>query len=229
MARTQTLQEMVANLRSEAGHSRDITQGTNAEPTLKYILKRTQEELWTAFIWPELALRDDRPMVAGTYLYDYGTTLKFDQIREAYSTSTGNNSGRWNSVVYGIGEAKIVPGVSGANTNTSDPVQFWEAAGDKFRVWPTPNSATYLRFKGNRELNPLVSNSDPSTLDATLIILFAASELLARSKAEDAANKLQKAQRHLTKLLGNQVSAKNKISTLGGSSPLYSSLMRHSA
>ena len=74
MARTQTLQEMVANLRAEAGHSRDIAQGTNTEPTLKYILKRTQEELWTAFIWPELMLRDDRPMVAGTYLYDYGTT-----------------------------------------------------------------------------------------------------------------------------------------------------------
>jgi hypothetical protein len=216
MARIQTLQEMVSNLRAEAGHSTSVAQGLNTETTLKYILKRTQEELWTAFVWPELMQRDDRPMSPGTYLYNYSTNLRFDAIREAYAaTADGTN---WVSVGYGIGEDKIVP-VSNANSADSDPVQLWESAGTQFRVWPTPTAAATLRFKGNRELNPLISNSDSCTLDATVIILFAASELLARSKAEDAANKLQKAQRHLTKLLGNQVSAKNKVSTYGTYAP----------
>jgi len=89
------------------------------------------------------------------------------------------------------------------------------------------SSGGWLRFKGNRELDQFVSNTDQSTLDATCIILFAASELLARSKAEDAANKLQKAQRHLLKLLGNQVSAKNKVSLYGSGAPNLGPTMRH--
>lgn len=216
MARTQTLQEMVSNLRAEAGHSLSIAQGINTEQTLKYLLKRTQEELWTAFIWPELTVRDDRPLLAGQYDYDYGVNLKFDAIREAWAAQPG--SATWTPVTYGIGEELLAAG-SGLNSTASDPVQAWEANGSKFRVWPTPVSGGWLRFKGNRELQPLVANSDSCTLDATVIILFTASELLARSKSEDAANKLQKAQRHLTKLQGNQVSAKNKISTYGAWSP----------
>jgi hypothetical protein len=218
MARTQTLQEMVANLRAEAGHSLVVAQGTNSESTLKYLLRRTQEELWTAFTWPELLLRDDRPMAAGTFLYNYGVTLKFDMIREAYAVTNADGSGRWTEIAYGIDDEKIIPG-TGLNTRSSDPVLAWEASGVQFRVWPTPTKATWVRFKGNRELNPFIASSDSSTLDATLILLFCAAELLARSKAEDAANKLQKAQRHLTKLLGNQVSAKNKVSTMGSASP----------
>jgi hypothetical protein len=220
MARTQTLQEMVSSLRAEAGHSTSVAQGLNSEPTLKYLLKRTQEELWTAFVWPELIVRDDRPLVNGTYLYSYGVDLKFDAIREAWASSP--SSATWSMVGYGIGEEKLLPGVGGANSASSNPVQLWESAGVQFRVWPTPTGSAWLRFKGNRELQPLVSNSDSSTLDATCIILFAASEMLARSKAEDAANKLQKAQRHLTKLLGNQVSAKNKVSTYGARGPTSS-------
>ncbi len=216
MARTQTLQEMVSNLRAEAGHSLSVAQGVNSEATLKYILKRTQEELWTAFVWPELALRDDRPMNAGAYTYDYGTMLKFDAIREAWAAPANGDS--WRPVTYGVTEDMLLP-QSQYNSSNSDPVQNWEAYGSQYRVWPTPQTQTWLRFKGNKELGPLIANSDSSTLDATVIILFAASELLARSKAEDAANKLQKAQRHLTKLLGNQVSAKNKISTFGSLAP----------
>jgi hypothetical protein len=216
MARTQTLQEMVANLRAEAGHSLSVAQGVNTEATLKYLLKRTQEELWTAFVWPELMIRDDRPLSPGAFLYTYGVNLKFDAIREAWSVAA--NGTNWSPVGYGIGEDKLVP-VSNINSARSDPVQLWESAGAQFRVWPTPDSASFLRFKGNRELDPFVSTTDSCTIDATCIILFAASELLARSKAEDAANKLQKAQRHLTKLLGNQVSGKNKVSTYGTYAP----------
>jgi hypothetical protein len=90
---------------------------------------------------------------------------------------------------------------------------------EQFRVWPTPQSGGWLRFKGNAMLQPLTANSDRSSLDATTIILFAAAELLARAKAEDAPSKQQKAQRHLQKLLGNQVAAKNKISTFGSLAP----------
>jgi len=218
---TQTLLEMTKNLRSEAGHSTAVAQGLNSVETLKYLLKRTQEELWTAFTWPELTERADIAISPGTYLYSYDTTMQFDCIREVYAANGSGTS--WSRVDYGISEDKRKVG-SALNTSTGDPVRYWESENPtsgtaQFRVWPTPQTTGWLRMKGNRSLKALVADADTSTLDATCIILFAASELLARAKAEDAANKLQKAQRHLQKLLGNQVSAKNKVSTFGSMAP----------
>lgn len=215
--RTAQMQEMVKSLRAEAGHSLSVAQGVNQVDTLKYLLTRTQEELWTAFNWPELVIRVNTPMVAGQYLYNWPATMTFDMIRETWFAAA--NSANWVPIDYSINEDQIKP--DGSNTSRADPVQAWDVASStQFRVWPTPDTSTgNLRFKGQKQLAAFAADSDVSTLDATVIVLFAASELLARAKAEDAATKQQKAQRHLIKLLGNQISAKNKISTLGGGSP----------
>jgi hypothetical protein len=215
--RTATMLEMVKNLRAEAGHSLAVAQGVNQVDTLKYLLKRTQEELWVAFMWPELVIRVQVPMVSGQYTYTWPVDMSFDMVRETYFAD--NDSANWKLIGYGIDEDKIKP--DGTNTNRADPVQAWDVLGPTaFRVWPTPNSSVgYVRFKGQRQLAPFAADADVSTLDATAIVLFAAAELLARAKAEDAASKQQKAQRHLTKLLGNVISAKRKVSSLGGGSP----------
>ena len=221
---TLTLQQMVSNLRSEAGHSTSVAQGLNAEATLKYLLARTQEELWTAFVWPEMTIRGDAPLSPGTYVYNYPaapSNMQFDMVREVWAANGAGT--RWSRVDYGISEDKRVPG-SLTNTSQGDPVAYWESDNpgsgtSMFRVWPTPQTSGWLRFKGNRGLKTFIANGDFSTLDATCIVLFTAAELLGRAKAEDAASKLQKAQRHLAKLLGNQVGAKNKISTYGSMAP----------
>jgi len=215
--RTDQLLVMVKNLRSEAGHSLSVAQGVNQVDTLKYLLARTQEELWTAFVWPDLVIRADTQMSPGQYLYNFPATLSYDMIRETWAS--GASSGSWDTLDFGIDEDKIVPG-TGTNTNRADPVQLWDIEGSQFRVWPTPDSnGSWVRFKGNKALAPLIADTDVSTLDATVIVLFAAAELLARAKAEDAAGKMQKAQRHLQKLLANKISAKMKVATLGGGSP----------
>lgn len=209
---TDQLQNMVRALRAEAGHSLGVATGQNQLETLKYLIKRTQIELWTAFVWPDLKLRYNVPMIPGLYHYDFPPSMGFDQIRESWWAQA--SSAEWWQVGYGINEGMIRG--DGANSASGDPVQYWDTdEGGQIRVWPTPSSAGFLRLVGNQALAPMVADSDVSTLDATLIVLFTASELLARSKAEDAAMKLQKAQRHLAKLLGNKISAKMKISTLG--------------
>jgi hypothetical protein len=219
--RTQLLSDMVRNLRAEAGHALSIAQGTNQYETLKYLLARTQEELWTAFVFPDLIVRANVAMAAGQYLYPFPTipvAMSFDMIRETWVAQASSNS--WSELAYGIDENLIKP--DGTSTSRSDPVQAWDVEGpDTFRVWPTPDTTgVNVRFKGQRELAPLTDDNHRSTIDATAIILFTAADLLARAKAEDAATKMQKAQRHLTKLLGNKISAKNKVSTLGGGAPV---------
>jgi hypothetical protein len=219
--RTQQLSLMVKNLRSEAGHALSVAQGVNQYETLKYLLARTQEELWTAFVWPDLVVRANVTMTAGQYLYPFPVSpvaMTYDMVRETWTSQP--TSTNWDPLVYGIDENHIAP--NGTNTARSDPVQAWDVEGpDSFRVWPTPDTTGgSVRFKGMQQLAPFTSDSDLSTLDATTIILFCAADLLGRAKADDAPIKMQKAQRHLVKVLGNKIGAKNKISSLGGGAPV---------
>jgi hypothetical protein len=219
MATGTTLLVMVKNLRAEVGHSLSTAQGVNQVDTLKYLLKRTQEELWTAFQWPELVLRIDTAMQAGQYLYNFPANMFFEQVRSTWACRPTDND--WSELGYGIEEDMIRP--NGDNSWRADPVQVWDVSGaNQFRVWPTPEtSGGYVRFKGNRPLLPLTADADVSTLDDNLIVLFAATEILTRAKADDAEVKTQKAQRHLQKLLGAKVSAKMRVSSLGGGSPAW--------
>src|SRR5262245_44885295 len=139
MSTTQQLQVMVKNLRAECGHALSVAQGVNQIDTLKYLLARTQEELWVAFVWPDLTLRVETAMVAGQYLYPYPATMDFDQIREVWGLSPPGGNSSWHVVDYGIGEDKILAG--GANASRSDPVVLWGVeSGTQFRVYPTPDS-----------------------------------------------------------------------------------------
>jgi hypothetical protein len=154
-------------------------------------------------------------MAAGQYLYAYPAGFDFEMIRKSYTAPA--NSSNWLPLGYGIDETYIMPG--GANSQSGDGPQFWRAELDKFRVWPTPVSANnWTRFRGMKPLNAFIADSDVSTLDAMAIVLFAATEVLTRSKAADAPAKLKKAQNHLTVILGNTVSAKRRVSTLGATS-----------
>jgi hypothetical protein len=218
--RTEQLSIMVKNLRAEAGHSLSVAQGVNQYEMLKYLLARTQEELWVAFVWPELVLRVQVQVVPGQEAYPWTSALSFDMVRQVFYADASNASNQWTEIAYGIDESMI--GASGNASERSDPVRAWDVAGTtSFRVWPTPDVVTtgFVRFKCQRQLLAFTADSDMSTLDDTVIVMFAAAELLARAKAEDAANKLQKAQRHLVKLLGAQISAKHKIASLGGGAP----------
>lgn len=211
---TQTLAGLVTAVRSEAGHALTVSQGLNAVETLKHLIRRTEYELWVSFQWPHLKIRTQVTTVPGQYLYEYPVELGFDQIREAWFAD--QNSASWRPLEYGIPE----PCITGDGKNSRNgTIELWEDGQEdnKFRVWPTPDRAGYVRLVGMRSLNNMISDTDFCTLDPTLITLFVAYELLSRAKAEDAQEKLQKAQRHLQKLLAMRVSAKHKVSTFGSS------------
>jgi hypothetical protein len=73
-----------------------------------------------------------------------------------------------------------------------------------------------VRFEGQALCNNFVADADRAVLDDTLITLFAAAEILAAQKAENAALKLQKANQFLRRLLANQGAMKRRIIALGG-------------
>ena len=163
--------------------------------------------MWTAYQWPQLKIRADTPTQKGAYLYNFPARMSFEQVRQVWTAQSSSYA--WTPVNYGIDESCIAPG--GSSSQTGDPVQLWDVEDDQFRIWPTPSTSAYfVRMTGMKPLDPLLADSDVSTLDATCIALFVAAELLARAKAEDAPMKLQKAQKYTLALLGNAISAKRQ-------------------
>lgn len=208
-----TLADLVTAVRAEAGHALTASQGLNALETIKYIISRTQYELWIARQWPTMILRRDIAASPGQYIYEYPTDLGFHQIREVFWAP--NASIRWTPIEFGIPE-ECYSAQTGGNTTAGVRGLFWDVSDEThFRVWPTPNNTSTIRLKGMKPLLPLVADSDVCTLDPTAIVLFSAVELLSRAKAADTDEKAKKAQRHLQKLLGNDITAKMKVSTLG--------------
>jgi hypothetical protein len=224
---TDTLANCVYNLRGETGHSLSAAQGQNNIDTLKYILKRAQQELWTAYVWPQLMQSVDMSTVAGQFLYDYptpvgySTPLQFDDIRKTFVAPSLTSP--WQPGFDYLQEMDDLINGDGTNTQAGDGPQFWRPyTPTQFRLWPTPVTANYqIRFRAMKSLAAFIDDADVSTLDAMTIVLFSAAEILARSKAEDAPNKLRKAQNHLLATLGNSISSKRRTATLGSSARAY--------
>lgn len=210
---TATLSQLVTMVRAEAGYALSVAQGLNTVETLKHIIRRTEIELWEAFPWDLLTIRAELPTPVGVYLFDFPADMNYDQVRQVYWTS-GDKFG--DPLSPHICEEHII--VGGANSTKGSP-QEWQLQGDQLRVWPTPSVPGTLRLKGQKYLNELVDEADTCTLDATMISLFAAAEVLERAGAKDAQGKMQKAQRHLAKLRGNQ--NKVKVSTFGAGRPAH--------
>jgi hypothetical protein len=87
----------------------------------------------------------------------------------------------------------------------------------QFEVHPIPNTdGGYMRFSGTRNLNPLVADTDKCTLDADLIVLFAAVEILGPRNDKEAERKLKLANAHLVSLRGLYQSTGDGRYVLGG-------------
>ena len=215
MARGTQLSALVDQLRGEIGASTNVAMGVNTLPNLKQILRRTQAKLWADFDWPFAWIERDEPIIDGEQYYAFDDEIDFDRIREA-SLYYGNV---WRPLLYGITTADY--NLSNPELGMKqDPIQKWShGEGNQFEVWPVPSSSTTkIRFRAIKKLPALVNDNDRAELDDNLIVLFAAAELLARAKSEDAAAKLRLAQDYYNKLRGNEM--KTTVFTLGGGLPV---------
>jgi hypothetical protein len=211
MARGTQLSALVDQLRAEIGASTNVAMGVNTLPSLKQLLRRTQERLWADFEWPFAYIERDEPMQNGERYYTFDADIDFDRIVSAHVKWEDN----WRTVNYGIGPEQYNTSDSD-DGDKEDPVTNWRHhEGNQFEVWPIPASADCkIRFKAIKKLPALVNDTDVALLDDNLIVLFAAAELLSRSKSDDAQAKFQSAQAHYVKLKGNGI--KTDVFTLGG-------------
>ena len=208
------LQQLVQDLRAEAGHSLNAAHGLNQVDTLKHLLRRTQEELWITYDWPDRMIYREVDITAGNRFVKYPQDMPFNQVNRLWAV-TGTQ--------YLPMDYQITPELLSIYNPLAGhrgwPARRWQHNVDdptEFEIWPPPNQNGRIRMFGQKSLQPLLADTDTCTVDGVSLVMFAAAEVLARQKQEDAQIKLQKAQSFTRKLLSQQGSAKKKPFVLGG-------------
>lgn len=176
MARNRTLEELLFDLRAECRMSTDSIVGQSSNPALKVLLRRTQEILYDKWDWPHLdGVWFDKTLSAGQRYYDFPSGLNYERA----TTASVLFGGLWTPLGHGFGTAQYNQ-YNSDNDERSDPVLKWRIySGSQFEVWPIPAVAGTIRFTGSQGLGSFDQDSDVCVLDGTMIVLFAAAEVLA--------------------------------------------------
>lgn len=208
MARGQTLISLLNDLRAVARMSLNPAHSAQVRDHQVQALQRAQNWLWTDFDWPHLRVQRDVPCQAGQRFYGPPEDLTIDRIVKV-------------QVRYGWKWVDLEPFIdTEANYAQWDsdlgvrswPIRRWRIyEGEQLEMWPIPDHDAdvngsldgMLRIHGIRNLRPLVADTDTCDLDARLIVMFAAAEMLAASGAKDAELKLRDANAHYAKLRGD--------------------------
>jgi hypothetical protein len=213
MARNTQLLSLIAQLRAETGRSQEVAVGIDEVENLKVVLQRVQEQLYDDYEWPHLRVQKTVSLAAGQRYYDLPSGLNFDRIEDIKL----KYNGVYQDLERGIDFDDYTSYDSNATTpDRSNPAQKWDiretGSSEQIEIWPIPsdNSQT-LYFFGTKSLGNLIQESDTADLDDRLIVLFAASEILARQKSADAKQKLQLAQQRFMTLRKNSVNKRRTI------------------
>lgn len=204
MARGKQLLSLIAQLRAETGRSQNVAVGTDEVENLKVLLQRTQETLYEEYEWPHMMVQKTITLAAGTRYYDFPTGLNFDRIQDVKL--------KYNNVYVELERGIEFEDYSIYDSNASPversfPTLKWDirdtGSGEQIEVWPVPSQAATIYMFGTKNLGDLIQEADTADLDDRLIVLFAAAELLARQKSNDAKIKLSQAEKRLMTLKRN--------------------------
>lgn len=102
-----------------------------------------------------------------------------------------------------------------AGLGSQVPPTYNTAEATVMEIWPIPVSPQIVRFTCQRNLNPLISDTDTADLDDILLTLFVAAEMLERRKQSDAQLKLSMANAQLTAVRSNYPRRTRKVKLNG--------------
>jgi hypothetical protein len=196
--------QLITQLRSEVGRSATVSVGAADIDELKTVLRRHYESIHQEYDWPHLRRKfDPIQLQAGQRYYDLPTHLDHDRIE----TTAVWYSNIPRSLTRGISFENYAVFNSDNNVR-SEPALRYDIvyAGDvpQIEIWPVPaSSAQRVQFFGFTKAKALVQESETVDIDDSVICLFAAAEILARTDMKDAALKKNWADARLAKLKGN--------------------------
>jgi hypothetical protein len=213
------LSDLRYDLRAEIYSSLLPAHGLSAVDMQNAILERTQRELWNQYEWPHLVYRVDFSVPANTQNINYDATMPFENVLSLWYNYNPSAQQPWKMLRYGFEDwinetLSSYPPVRWRNAVTVDSSGLTVYNGQA-QLWPVPNQAVSMRWKGQAPLNQLKLDTDKCMIDSTAIVLTAAAELLGAQKSEVAALKGNKAQAYIRRLIGRSGANKRDIYALG--------------
>lgn len=174
----------------EAGFSTDAGHAIYSKDRINQMVNRVERRMATVEDWPNMSFEEQVTIPADTRYVTLPANLALGMIDRAW-VKYGTD---WVPVSYGISarERSVYN-----EDQRSLPITRWEAVapGDsEFEVWPIGGSDQTMLFEGTKKFGAMVSDSDTCVLDADVIVLRVAAQILGRDRKDDAALMLQEAQ-----------------------------------
>lgn len=211
MARGIALSDARYRLRAETGRSVKLSVQTDDLPRLDQILRRTQETLYDEYDWPHLRVLEKVQLANGQRYYDLPANVNVERI--------ASMAAWWNGIPHPLERGILWPeygSYDSRDDDRSDPPLRWDVrftgTTEQLEVWPIPASdQAFLEIKGTRNLPPLVNEDDRLVLDDTLVVLFAAAEILMSEGAPEAEMKLRMAQDRMNRLRAQHAAGRKPV------------------
>jgi len=197
MARGRQLSQLLTQLQGETGMSMLPASSVTSREHRVQVLNRTQARLYAAFDWDFAFSWRDVRVEAGDRRFGQPADLDFERVNYCAIKTLGEGNNDWQELAYGINESSFIQ--IGEDVQ-GRPMRWAPAEEGKVELWPVPDAEYTVRLRGVLTLPLMVDSDDRAVLDDTLIVLFAASELLKRAKLPDWEDKAREAQLHFTRL-----------------------------
>lgn len=206
-----TLATLRDEVRIEAGMSTDAGHSIYSTERLNQMINRTERRLAQIYDWPNMEFEEEVTVAANTQLVNLPTNINFTMI-DTVHVAYGDD---WLPITHGIGarERSIYN-----DTQRATPILRWEieAPGNaQFEVWPIGNVQQTLRFSGTKSFGGMLKDTETCVLDADVIVLNVAAEILGRDDKADAQLKLSMADDLAKSIIKRQGSFKTEDINLG--------------
>lgn len=194
MARGDTLQQLVSDLREELRRANSPSAGPTDADTLRRTINHVYALLYASFDWPHLFTHFPRiTLNAGQRYYDLPAGLDYERVSEVRVWRDGLPL----LLERGIGFDDYASYDPDANERSS-PALKWDVrftgTREQIEIWPLPDSTSQaVQFSGIWAIDRLVDDTDICRLDGEVVVLYAAAELLPKDSPDKDA-KLQVAQ-----------------------------------
>ena len=181
----------------EAGLSTKASHAVQSTERLNHLINRVERVTYAMDDWPSLEIEEEVSVVADAQFVSLPTGMTFAMINDVW-VAYGDD---WIRLSHGIGiaERSIYP-----DTARASPIMRWEirAPGNvDFEVWPRSAQIETLRFTGMQILGGMLKDGDTCVIDADILVLRCAAELLAKDDKADAGIKLETARSLTASLL----------------------------
>ena len=187
-----------AGLSTEAGHS------AFSKERLDQMLNRTERAMAQLHDWGSNQVEEQVTVAADAQFAALPANITFTMI-DTVHVLFGD---QWLPVTHGItAEERSIYDTA----QRSVPIQRWEvqAPGNtQFEVWPIGGTAQTMLFEGAKTLGTMTADTDTCTLDADVLVMRVAAQILGRDRKEDAQLMLREAERLTVAILKRQGSAK---------------------